>query len=184
MIVLTGMSCSGKTAILKALCRFGYRKVVTFTTRPPRPKEKNGDDYWFISNKEFDSKIANGDFAETETFKTVAGTWRYGSELRAYGGFNRAIILTPAGIRHIRSTYPDIDIMVFYIEAPEFVRWKRMKDRGDNKQEVARRMMRDKEDFADIQELADYTIVNDGSLGIVKVAKKIASIHEETNQRR
>ena len=185
MIVLTGMSCSGKSAILKALQKLGYERIITYTTRPPRRGEKDGVDYYFISDRLFNIKSANNEFAEVESFQTTSGTWHYGSRVWGYLQNDKsAIILTPKGVRAVKNKYPKADIPVFYIETPEFVRYQRMKNRGDNKQEAARRRERDKEDFKDIEQIMDYKIVNDGSLSVRQIAKKIATIHEQTKNRR
>lgn len=182
MIVLTGMSCSGKTAILKALNKYGYEKTITCTTRPPRKGERDGRDYWFISDEIFDKKIANNEFAEFDSYNTVRGVWRYGSLIDSYINSDRkSIILTPNGIKCIREELPQIKMDVFYIHASEFVRWKRMKKRGDDKREATRRMMKDREDFKNIGDISDYIISNDGDLTPIQIAKKIINIHEQTN---
>lgn len=47
MIILVGKSCSGKDTVVKELTKMGYNKIVTCTTRPPRPGEINGREYHF-----------------------------------------------------------------------------------------------------------------------------------------
>ena len=57
MIFIAGKTCSGKTRIVSELCKkFGYKKIVTYTTRPIRDKEVDGVDYHFISEEEFEKK--------------------------------------------------------------------------------------------------------------------------------
>lgn len=53
MLLLVGMTCSGKDTIKKELLKKGMDGVVTYTTRPPRPKEIDGMSYHFISKDEF-----------------------------------------------------------------------------------------------------------------------------------
>jgi len=55
MIVLVGASASGKSTLQKAMIEHSenLKKVVTYTTRPPRKGEKNGVDYHFVSEKKF-----------------------------------------------------------------------------------------------------------------------------------
>lgn len=57
IMVLVGASGCGKTAILKEIVKFnGFERVVTDTTRTPRPKEVDGTDYNFVDRKSFDPK--------------------------------------------------------------------------------------------------------------------------------
>ena len=50
---IMGKTCSGKTRIVEELCKkYGYHKLVTYTTRPMRKAERDGVDYHFISAKE------------------------------------------------------------------------------------------------------------------------------------
>lgn len=77
-IVITGPSCSGKTTLAKAFSQLGYVRILTYTTRPPRPEEKNQVDYNFVSQKTFDHLSAIGFFDDVTTYDTVYGKWSYG----------------------------------------------------------------------------------------------------------
>ena len=63
-IVLVGQTNSGKTTVAKLLEAYGYKRIVTYTTRPKRQGERNGIDYNFVTDEKFKSMIKNGDFAE------------------------------------------------------------------------------------------------------------------------
>jgi guanylate kinase len=71
LVVVSGPSGSGKTTICKRLC--GRDRVVmsvSATTRPMRPDEVHGKDYFFMSEEEFRAGLACGDFVEyNEVFK-------------------------------------------------------------------------------------------------------------------
>ena len=66
LVVLSGPSGAGKDAVLDEMVRLGYRfhRVVTCTTRAPRDNERDGIDYHFVSDAEFDRLIASGGFLE------------------------------------------------------------------------------------------------------------------------
>lgn len=66
LVVLSGPSGAGKDAVLDELERRGYRfhRVITCTTRPPRENERDGVDYNFVSDTEFDRLIAEGGLLE------------------------------------------------------------------------------------------------------------------------
>lgn len=60
LVVLSGPSGAGKDAVLDELARRGhvFHRVVTCTTRAPREHERDGVDYFFVADAEFDKLIA------------------------------------------------------------------------------------------------------------------------------
>ncbi len=66
LIVISGPSGAGKTTLLKKLCQEcpGLSVSVSATTRPPRPGERDGVDYHFLSDEEFQRRRAAGEFLE------------------------------------------------------------------------------------------------------------------------
>ena len=79
MICLLGRTCAGKDTVLKQLAsNFGYKPVVTYTTRPMRPGEVDGVDYHFIDKSQFRRMKLQGFFAETTSYNVATGdTWYY-----------------------------------------------------------------------------------------------------------
>lgn len=77
-VVISGPSGAGKTSICKRLVeRYGYDMSVSATTRPPRTAEQEAVEYHFISRKEFESRVARGEFLEhSEHFDNLYGTPR------------------------------------------------------------------------------------------------------------
>ena len=77
-VILTGPSGSGKTTIAQRLLRALPQLTLSLsaTTRPPRPGEVHGRDYYFLSEAEFDARLLAGDFLEWE--KLYSG-YRYGT---------------------------------------------------------------------------------------------------------
>ena len=66
LLVLAGPAGSGKTTLCERMVAEvpGFERVVTTTTRAPRPGEVNGVSYHFFSPEEFDAKVATGAFLE------------------------------------------------------------------------------------------------------------------------
>ena len=78
LVVLSGPSGVGKNTVVERLIKPGRARLVTATTRPPRPGERDGVDYFFLSPDEFRRRALEGFFLEhTETFGDM-----YGSPIR------------------------------------------------------------------------------------------------------
>jgi len=66
LVLISGPSGVGKDAVLKRMQEMGYpfHFVITATTRPRRPGEVNGVDYFFLSEAEFAAMLENGELLE------------------------------------------------------------------------------------------------------------------------
>ena len=163
MIFIAGKTCSGKTRIVDELCkRYDYKKIVTYTTRPIREGEKDGIDYHFISDEEFQEKIDSGFFAEYKIYDTKFGLWYYGVSAHDIlkAGSKDIVIVTPAGFDDITTKYPSLSYCLFYIYTNTSSIKKRLKKRGDNDKEAERRFETDREDFKGFESKADRICYN------------------------
>lgn len=69
LVIITGPPAAGKDTVVKGLLEkedISLKKIVTHTTRPMRPNEKHGVDYYFINEMQFKSMIASGEMVEYE----------------------------------------------------------------------------------------------------------------------
>ncbi len=66
IIVIAGPSGSGKNAVIGAILKHNsnFTRLVTATTRAPRPGEQEGVDYYFLSQEKFDAELAAGNIPE------------------------------------------------------------------------------------------------------------------------
>lgn len=174
MIVLIGKTASGKTLIREELIRRGYSGIITYTSRPVRKGEKQDVTYHFISEEEFKQKIDNNFFAEYNTYDTVFGKWYYGSALEDLENADdkSVIILTPDGYRDVVDKLSKKPISI-YIYANNSTIKKRLKKRGDNKDEAQRRIEHDNEDFKDVENMVDKIVYNNDGTNINDVVDKI-----------
>ncbi len=107
--VIVGPSASGKTELVKALISKipNSARLVTKTTRPRRPEEKETD-YFFISREEFEKGIAEGDFFE---YAEVYGNL-YGSSKKVLDDFRSKYdyvfaIIDVQGAQTLKEKMPD-----------------------------------------------------------------------------
>lgn len=152
IVILTGKSSSGKDLIKNKLIKNGYKGIVTNTTRPPREGEKNGVNYYYLSDMEFKNRIANGEMIEYHKYNTEFGVWYYGSSANNIdlNKHDYVIVLTLEGAEAYVNYFGAENCIVFYIDAPKAIREKRAEERDINfsKTEWDRRVKTDNVDFS------------------------------------
>lgn len=132
------------------------------TTRPRRPAEVDGTDYYFLAEEEFVRRIEAGDFLEHVVY--VSGQ-RYGtlrSEVERVHAQGRSCVLEleTRGARAVRDAMPGS--VTIFISVPSFAELeRRLRERAtessgeiEERLELARAQMEEADDF-------DYVVVND-----------------------
>ena len=180
MICILGKTASGKNTIIDRLVKsHGYKRVITYTTRPMRDNEIQDVDYHFISNEEFLEKVDKDEFAEWKSYNSVFGQWFYGVTKKDIDNDpEKLLIITPAGYKDI------IESMGYrpkslYIYANNATIKSRLRLRGDNEEECKRRINSDNKDFKDILLLADKIVYNNEDDDIEQVVKKTLELIKE-----
>lgn len=159
MLVIIGKTGSGKSTVVNQLKNYGYKKVITDTTRPMRPGEVNGVDYNFLTQEEFDQNASQGLYAETVTYNSSFGIVSYGSQKVYYENpeDKNVIILNPYGLKMVKDILPE-GVKSFYLSLEEDILLERLTIRGDSSEEVIRRLGTDKTDFDGIEAYCDFVI--------------------------
>ena len=118
LFVFSAPSGSGKTTIVRHLLRqekFGLAFSISATSREPRAFEKDGEDYYFISTREFKDKIKADEFLEWEEVyrDNFYGTLK--SEIERIWAQKKHVIfdIDVVGGLRIKKKYPDITLSVF-----------------------------------------------------------------------
>lgn len=188
MIFVIGKTCSGKDTIVNELIKkYGYKKLVSYTTRPMRTKEKQDVDYHFIKKEEFLDKIENDFFMEYKKFETAFGDWRYGSSETDYlnAGKDTIKIIEPNGLQDIlykiKKNKLNITPICIYIYANNKTIKKRLMQRGDDKKEAERRLTQDNKDFSKIQCVANRIFYNNGDKSLDDVVDEINDYIQRRN---
>ncbi len=139
MIVLAGASASGKTEVAKELAKkYGVTKVITTTTRKMRVGEINGHDYFFVSKERFLEMIKEDKFVEY----TIYNENYYGSTKDQIAP-SKCVVIDPAGLRAYIALN-DPNIVTFFLDTQEKVRYERMIQRGDKEEDAKVRIEHDR----------------------------------------
>lgn len=164
VIVIVAPSGAGKTTIAQRLLA-DYPKIrfsVSATTRPPRDGEVDGEDYYFLSDKEFDQKVAKEEFLEWEHYSgNKYGTLRSEVDKLVESGYFPLLDIEVKGALNVQKLYNSGAISIF-IEPPSMEELKnRLSNRGsETKESLGKRLKRAKMEMQYADHF-DYSVVND-----------------------
>ena len=164
MLVLSSPSGAGKTSISRRLLaeETGIVMSVSATTRPPRPGEVDGKDYYFYDQETFARMIANNEFLEHATvFDNSYGTPKKPVWDALDSGQDVLFDVDWQGTRKLRESAREHLVSVFILPPSIAELESRLKGRGQDSDEVvAGRMARAKSEMSHYEEY-DYIVIND-----------------------
>lgn len=164
--MISAPSGAGKTTFIKRLLRSlpRLRFSVSHTTRPPRPGEKNGREYFFVSRAVFQRMLARGEFVEwAEVHGELYGTsWKSLRQAQA-AGEDALLDIDVQGHRQVRRQLPEA-VSIFLLP-PSFVELERRLRRRQSGSaapaaETERRLANARREIRHWREY-DFLIVND-----------------------
>jgi guanylate kinase len=182
LVVITGPSGVGKgTLVRHLLTRYPNLSLsVSATTRPPRPGEIEGKDYYFVDRTSFEGKIGAGQFLEwAEYAGNYYGTPQLAIANQLAAGHTVILEIELQGARQISQTFPQATRI--FIQPPSFEELeRRLRGRGkDDDTAIARRLDCAQTELAASTEF-DYQIVNDDLETALSEIEKI--IFSESHQ--
>jgi len=143
LIVISGPSGSGKTTIVNKLCKSDtqLQRSISVTTRKPRHGEKNGVQYYFLSEEEFKKKIENGEFAEWAQYNSnYYGTLKTTIEESLKNSKELVLAIDVQGAEQLQRLYPE-GLFIFVIPPSQSILKSRLKKRStESKEEISRRL--------------------------------------------
>lgn len=163
LIVLSAASGTGKTSLANALIESvpDLEFSVSHTTRPPRPGEKYGVHYYFVSREEFEMMVAAGQFLEhARVFDNYYGTSRPQVEQRLKQGKSVILDIDWQGARSIKARMPEA-VTIFILPPSRAALEERLIKRGQDSPEVIARRMRDAVAEMRHYKEFDHVVVND-----------------------
>jgi guanylate kinase len=187
LFVISAPSGAGKTSLVKALRERlpGLRVSTSHTTRPPRPNEQDGREYFFVSNAQFNQLVAEDAFLEhARVFDNQYGTSLGQLKDKLAAGSTVLLEIDWQGARQVRRALPDCRSIFILPPSREALR-QRLTGRGTDSQAVIERRLADAvTDMGHYGEF-DYVVVNDEfPVAVDQLARIVTGTGENLGPRR
>lgn len=144
LFIITGTSAVGKTTVAKGVLKKAknLERSLTYTSRPRRGKEKNHQDYHFISVDKFKQKIKNHEFLEwANNYGNLYGTNKKDINKILARDKNALVVIDIKGALNIKKKWPKKSITIFILPESMEQLAKRFKKRHDtSKEDIKKRL--------------------------------------------
>ena len=165
LFVISASSGTGKTTLARQLLKEDKNLVqsISYTTRAPRPNEHNGEDYYFVTQKEFLEKKRKSAFLEwANVFGKFYGTPKKEVEEHLKRGRDVLLLIDVQGAKKVKKTRPDA-VFIFLAPPSKEELKKRLSKRGtESSKEIQKRLKVATRELVELNDprLCDYRIVN------------------------
>jgi guanylate kinase len=163
IVVVAAPSGSGKTSIAREILRRypSLRFSVSATTRPKRPTETHGKDYFFLDRAEFEKRIAAGEFVEWEMiYGNLYGTLKCEVDAALENGSHLMFDVDVKGALSIKRAYPEACLIFIRPPSVEILE-QRLRARLTEDAETLRQRMERVPMELEQARLFDHVVVND-----------------------
>ena len=164
MVILSSPSGAGKTTLVKLLSKEKkYFVSISHTTRKPRSNEKNGKDYFFVSDEEFKRLIKNDEFLEyAKVFDNFYGSTRTPVIQNLEKSKNVIFDIDWQGADQIKNKKLDYKLITFFLLPPsKKILFERLSNRDMKDKLIATERMKQFERDVLHWINYDYVIIND-----------------------
>ena len=162
LIVVSAPSGAGKSSLVNAVLAEDPELVlsISFTTRAPRPGEKNGHEYHFVDPATFEAMLERGDFLEcAEVHGNRYGTSQKWIEEMRSGGKDVVLEIDWQGAEQVRRLYPRATTV--FILPPSMAELEhRLRARAQDSDAVIRRRLENAAEEVSHAVEFDYVIIN------------------------
>lgn len=163
LIVISGFSGAGKGTLMKRLTADydNYALSISMTTRKPRQGEQNGREYFFVSDEEFEKRVAEDGMIEYAGYcGHYYGTPRNYVENNLKNGKDVILEIEIQGAMKVKSQYPNA-LTLFVMPPSAHELYARLKGRGTESDDVIRERLLRAAEESDGIDTYDYIVIND-----------------------
>jgi guanylate kinase len=187
VFIISAPSGSGKSTLVARLLNGveGLLFSVSYTTRAPRGVEKDGQNYHFISRREFEAMLARDEFLEhAEVFGNYYGTHRSYLDRACREGLDLVLDIDVQGERQLKSKIPQA-VSVFILAPSRQILEQRLRARSEDRDDVIERRLREAAEEIRNYNVYDYVLINrdlaesDRTLSAIVRAERVRRIRIE-----
>jgi len=167
LFIVSSPSGGGKTTLIReTIARLGDRGIeghfsISHTTRPARPAETDGVDYFFVDDGAFEAMVQRGDFLEWAEYAGYRyGTSRSAVEVQLAAGRDVFLDIEVQGANQVKTQVPDVVKIFVYPPSYEVLKTRLRERRQDAPDAIQRRLRWAVREFQVAGEF-DYAIIND-----------------------
>jgi guanylate kinase len=185
LYIISAPSGAGKTSLVRQLLVEVDNLIVSIshTTRPIRPGETQGEDYFFVSAAQFQDSLANQELLEHAlVFDHYYGTAKATVENSLSKGLDVILEIDWQGAQQIRKIRPDC-LSIFILPPSTEILEQRLHNRGQDDDQVIVRRMRDAVTEISHHTEFDYILVNDAFDRALTELKSIIIANRLTKER-
>jgi len=162
VFIISAPSGSGKSTLVKHLMTRvpGLHFSVSYTTRPPRGHEQDGQEYHFITRDEFRKRLEQGEFLEwAEVFGNYYGTHASEPERAQAAGQDLVLDIDVQGARQLIQKIPGA-VTIFVLAPSREILEQRLRARSQDSEPVIQRRLREAAEEIRNYTQYDYVLVN------------------------
>ncbi len=163
VIIVSAPSGSGKSTLVGQLLKMvpGLDFSISYTTREPRGSEQNGKEYFFVPKQDFEAMIAQEEFLEwANVFGKYYGTARRFLRQAESQGHDLLLDIDVQGAAQVKTRVPAAVSIFILPPDRQTLEW-RLRNRGEDKEEVIQRRLVAASREIENCEKYDYILVND-----------------------
>ena len=162
VFIVSAPSGSGKSTLVSHLLATvpGLMFSVSYTTRPPRGQEVDGESYHFVAREDFEAMLARDEFLEwAQVFGNYYGTHRGILEEARARHLDLVLDIDVQGARQLKTKIPEA-VTVFILAPSREVLEQRLRARGEDRDDVIERRLKDAAKEIRGYEDYDYVLIN------------------------
>lgn len=161
--IISAPSGSGKSTLTNELLKLVPNLVfsISYTTRTPRGSEQNGKQYHFVAMQEFDRMVREGEFLEhANVHGNCYGTARRFLREAGKSGHDLLLDIDVQGAAQVKKNLTDA-ISIFVLPPDRKTLEWRLRNRGEDSEDVIRRRLSDAGREIEEYDKYDYVLIND-----------------------